>query len=378
MSDHHPEPHAADVHGHDGGPGHQHPHTHDHLHDHSRTRGPEAGPTSRLWQGLVHAVRPHSHDHADSVDNALVTSAAGIRATKVSLVVLAVTALLQVAVFAVSGSVALLADTIHNVSDAFTSVPLWIAFVLLRRPPSRRFTYGLGRVEDLAGIVIVIVIAGSAVLVAWESLQAFADPRAYGNVWLVALAGVIGFLGNEAVAVYRIRVGRRIGSAALVADGNHARTDGVTSLGVLASAVAVWLGFPLADPVIGLVIAAAILVILVGAARDVLRRLLDAVDPALVDDAAAALAAVPGVRSVDAVRMRWTGHRIRAEADVGVDAHLDVATAHGIAEHARHELLHAVKGLDDVTVHVGPAFVPGAADPHQLTDHHRVLPDARW
>ena len=353
---------------------HDHDHGHGHGHDHGHDdHGHGGGPVARLWRGVAHAARPHSHDHADSVDNALVTSAAGIRATKISLVVLAVTALLQLVVFAVSGSVALLADTIHNISDAFTSVPLWIAFVLLRRPPSRRFTYGLGRVEDLAGIVIVLFIAASAVLVAWESLQAFAGPRAYDNVGLVAVAGVIGFLGNEAIAVYRIRVGRRIGSAALVADGNHARTDGITSLGVLASAVAVWLGLPLADPVIGLVIAAAILVILVSAARDVLRRLLDAVDPALVDEAEAALAAVPGVRSVDGVRMRWTGHRIRAEADLGVDAHLDVAAAHTIAEEARHRLLHAVKGLDDVTVHVGPALAPGVADPHGLTDHHRVV-----
>lgn len=342
-------------------------------HDHAASHDHRPAGAARLRAGIAHLFRPHSHDHADSVDSALVTSAAGIRATKISLVVLAVTALLQVVVFLLSGSVALLADTIHNVSDAFTSVPLWIAFVLLRRPPSRRFTYGLGRVEDLAGIVIVLFIAASAVLVGYESLQAFADPRAYDNVWLVALAGVIGFLGNEAVAVYRIRVGRRIGSAALVADGNHARTDGITSLGVLASAVAVWLGFPLADPVIGLLIAGAILLILVGAARDVLRRLLDAVDPAMVDSAEAVLAAVPGVLAVDGVRMRWTGHRIRAEADIGVDSRLDVASAHDIAEEARHQLMHSVKGLDDVTVHVGPAHSHRATDPHGLTEHHRVV-----
>ncbi len=325
---------------------------------------------------MTHAVRPHSHDHADSVDDALVTSAAGIRATKLSLVLLAATAVLQVVVYLFSGSVALLADTIHNVSDAFTSIPLWIAFVLLRRPPSRRFTYGLGRVEDLAGIIIVLFIAASAVLVGWESIKAFADPRGYDNVLLVAVAGVIGFIGNEAVAVYRIRVGRRIGSAALVADGNHARTDGFTSLGVVVSAVGVSLGFPLADPLIGLAITAAILVILVGAARDVLRRLLDAVDPEMVDHAEQVLAGVDGVEQVDAVRMRWTGHRVRAEADVTVDEHLDVRTAHEISERARHELLHAVKGLDDVTVHVSPVHCEEHGDPHALTSHHRREPSA--
>lgn len=368
---------------------HDHPHgdhpqhgpvgTDDHGHEHAGT-GPAddhghahatRGPLARAWAGLVHAVRPHSHDHADSVDDALVTSAAGIRATKISLLLLAVTAVLQVVVFLLSGSVALLADTIHNVSDAFTSIPLWIAFVLLRRPPSRRYTYGLGRVEDLAGIVIVLFIAASAVVVGVESVRAFADPRGYDNVLLVALAGVIGFVGNEAVAVYRIRVGRRIGSAALVADGNHARTDGFTSLGVVASAVGVSLGFPLADPLVGLAITVAILVILVGAARDVLRRLLDAVDPAMVDHAERVLAGVPGVEHVEGVRMRWTGHRVRAEADVTVDPDLDVRAAHDISETARHELLHAVKGLDDVTVHVGPALGEEHGDPHGLTSHHR-------
>jgi cation diffusion facilitator family transporter len=336
-------------------------------HDHPHVPAEQAGPARRAWAALTHAVRPHSHDHADSIDDALVTSAAGIRATKVSLVILAVTAGLQIVVFLLSGSVALLADTIHNVSDAFTSIPLWIAFVLLRRPPTRRFTYGLGRVEDLAGIIIVLVIAASAALAGWQSLRAFADPRGYDNVALVAAAGLIGFVGNEAVAVYRIRAGRRIGSAALVADGKHARTDGFTSLGVLLSAVGVRLGFPLADPLVGLVITAAILVILVGAARDVLRRLVDAVDPAMVEHAEQVLAAVPGVVGVDAVRMRWTGHRIRAEADVTVDPGLDVLAGHDIAEHARHGLLHAVKGLDDVTIHVGPA-----GHPHTLTRHHRT------
>ncbi|WP_336921251.1 cation diffusion facilitator family transporter [Aquipuribacter sp. SD81] len=350
---------------------HGHEQGREHWHGHGHGHEPDRTGVARVLGHLTHAWRPHSHDHADSVDDALATSAAGIRATKVSLVLLGATALLQLVVYAFSGSVALLADTIHNLSDAFTSVPLWIAFVLVRRPPSRRFTYGLGRVEDLAGILIVLFIAASAVLVAVESVRAFADPQPFTNTWVVAAAGVIGFLGNEAVAVYRIRVGRRIGSAALVADGNHARTDGITSLGVLLSAVGVGLGFPLADPLVGLAITVAILVILVGAARDVLRRLLDAVDPELVTAAERVLRDVDGVRGVEGVRMRWTGHRIRAEADIAVDGALGLRAAHDIAEAARHELLHRVKGLDDVTVHVGPEHLPGEADPHALTHHHR-------
>jgi cation diffusion facilitator family transporter len=335
-----------------------------HGHDHEH---PRAG----VLAALRHLIRPHSHDHADSVDDALVTSAAGIRATKLSLVVLAVTAIGQAAVFVVSGSVALLADTIHNVSDAFTSIPLWIAFALRTRPPSRRYTYGLGRLEDLAGIVIVLFIAGSAVLAGIESVRALADPREYDNVLLVGLAGIIGFAGNEAVAVHRTRVGRRIGSAALIADGQHARTDGITSLGVLVSAVGAAVGLPLADPLVGLAITAAIVVILIGSARDVLRRLLDAVDPALVDATEASLREVDGVESVSGLRMRWLGHRLLAEADIHVAPALDVTAAHHIAETARHHLLHQVKGLDDVTVHVGPALGPDDPDPHDVTAHHR-------
>jgi cation diffusion facilitator family transporter len=349
---------------------------HDHGHDHPHAHGREHGRARRgrlvdLRAAVVHAVRPHSHDHVGSVDSALHTSREGIRATKVSLVLLGLTAVGQMAVVAVSGSVALLADTIHNLSDAFTSVPLWIAFALRARPPSRRYTYGLGRLEDLAGIVIVLFIAASAVVAGVESVRALADPRAYDNVLLVGIAGVLGFAGNEAVAVYRTRVGRRIGSAALVADGQHARTDGITSLGVVASAVGTAMGFPRADALVGLLITAAISLILVRSARDVLRRLLDAVDPALVDAAEASLRQVDGVRDVTGLRMRWSGHRILAEADVVVDSELDVAAGHRIAEQARHHLLHEVRGLDDVTVHVGPPAVPGEADPHDLTAHHR-------
>lgn len=311
------------------------------------------------------------HDHAGSVDNALVTSAAGIRATKASLAVLALTALAQMVVFVLSGSVALLADTIHNVSDAFTSVPLWIAFALRNRPPTRRYTYGLGRLEDLAGIVIVLFIAASAMLAGFESVRALAEPRHYDNVWLVGAAGLIGFAGNEAVAIYRTRVGRRIGSAALIADGQHARTDGITSLGVVVSAAGTAAGFALADPLVGLAITVAILVILFSSARDVLRRLLDAVDPALVERTEDALAHIEGVEAVDDVRMRWVGHRILAEADIQVDPRLDVAAAHDIAEVARHDLLHTIRGLDDITVHVGPAVGARADDPHDLTAHHR-------
>ena len=202
---------------------------------------------------------PHTHDPHDSIDDALEASAAGIRAVKISLLGLAVTAGLQLIVVMISGSVALLADTIHNVADALTAVPLWIAFALSRRPATRRYTYGYGRVEDLAGLFILIMITLSALLAGYESIRRFFEPQPVVNLLWVLIAGVIGFAGNELVALYRIRVGRRIKSAALVADGVHARTDGFTSLALVLGVIGVWLGFPLADPIAGLVISIAIL-----------------------------------------------------------------------------------------------------------------------
>jgi cation diffusion facilitator family transporter len=318
---------------------------------------------------LVSVFRPHSHDAADSVDSALESSSEGIRALKISLVVLAVTALLQLGVVAISGSVALLADTVHNFSDALTAVPLWIAFAWGRRAPTRRFTYGYGRAEDLAGVFIVAMIALSAAVAGYESVGRLLNAQPVDNVGWVIVAGVVGFAGNELVAVYRIRVGRRIGSAALVADGLHARTDGFTSLAVVAGALGVLLGFPLADPIVGLAITVVILVVLKGAATDIYRRLMDAVDPGLVDAAEASLRAVPGVEDVEDLRLRWVGHRIRAETGLVVDARLDVVTAHAIATEAHHRLLHDVPRLTEVTVHVGPSGQHGA-EHHAGLAHH--------
>ena len=344
-----------------------HPHDeqgHDHPHgDHEHATG---------IKGFALSIfKPHSHDAADSVDSALESSKEGIRALKISLVALGLTALAQAILVVFTGSVALLADTIHNFSDALTAVPLWIAFALARRTPTKRYTYGYGRAEDLAGVFIVFMIAVSAVVAGWESVRRLVDPQEMSNVWVVFAAGVIGFLGNEAVAVYRIRVGRRIGSAALVADGLHARTDGFTSLAVAAGAIGVAAGFPLADPIVGLLITVAILFVLRGAARDIYRRLMDAVDPALTDSAEATVRSTPGVVDVEHVRLRWIGHRMSADVGVVVDEHLDVVAAHDIANEAEHRLLHSVAKLDDVIVHVSPSTMSGR-DHHESLGHHRV------
>jgi cation diffusion facilitator family transporter len=318
-----------------------------HSHDHSHVAH-EHHHTARLKGWLQNLFVPHSHDSADSVDDALESSSRGIRAVKISLLGLGATSLFQVAIVLISGSVALLADTVHNFSDALTAVPLWIAFVLGRRPASRTFTYGLGKAEDLAGLFIVAMIALSAVVAAVESIRRFFEPQPVHNLGWVLAAGLVGFAGNEMVAIYRIRVGRRIGSAALLADGIHARTDGFTSLAVVAGVVGIWLGFPLADPIVGLLISAAIGVLLWGTVRDVGRRLLDGVDPALSDRLSALVAenAPEGSSS----RLRWSGHRLHAEITIPATGgtHLGefAAVAHDMEAKARRSL----RNLGSVTV----------------------------
>lgn len=290
-------------------------------------------------------LKPHSHDAADSIDDALESNAQGIRAVKISLVVLGVTAIAQLAIVLVSGSVALLADTVHNFSDALTAVPLWVAFALGRRAATRRHTYGFGRAEDLAGLFVVLMIALSAVVAAVESIRRLFEPQPLEHVGWVLAAGVVGFAGNEIVAIYRIRVGRRIGSAALVADGAHARADGFTSLAVVVGAVGVMLGFPLADPIVGLVISAAIVVLLIGTVKSIGARLMDAVEPAKVDAVEHALVETPGVLSASEVRLRWVGHRLEGSARVIV-ADSSLSAAEVVAHAAEHAAEHAVPGLD--------------------------------
>jgi cation diffusion facilitator family transporter len=336
----------------------------DHAHGHVHAGGPE------VVGRLRHMLRPHSHDVTGKVDAALASSTEGIRAVWISLAVLGGTALLQAAVVSVSGSVALLGDMLHNAADALTAVPLGIAFVVGRRPPTRRYTYGYGRAEDLAGIVIVVFIAASSALAAYEAITRLAHPRPVTGLIAVAAAAVIGFTGNELVAQHRIRVGRRIGSAALVADGLHARTDGFTSLAVLLGVGGVAVGWDWADPVVALLITVAILAVLRHAAREIYRRLMDAVDPVLVEQAEQALRATPGVLGVGQVRLRWIGHQLRAECEVVVDTGASLVQAHQAAVSAEHNLLHALPRLAAALVHADPQAQAGS-------DHHAVLASRR-
>ncbi|WP_433306364.1 cation diffusion facilitator family transporter [Actinoplanes sp. CA-030573] len=297
----------------------------------------------------------HSHDSAGKVDAALETSRAGMRALWISLAGLGVTAALQAVIVMASGSVALLGDAVHNVADALTAVPLGVAFWLGRRAATRAYTYGFGRAEDVAGVLIVLVIAGSAIATAWFALERLAHPREMTHLPWVLAAGVVGFLGNEGVARYRVVVGRRIGSAALVADGLHARTDGFTSLAVVLAAAGTWAGWRWADPVVGLAITVAIGYVLKDAGREVCHRLMDRVEPALVDRAERALRGVPGVREVTGLRLRWIGHRLDGEATVVVDDGLSLIAAHDIAADAEHRLSHDLPRLGGFRVHPDPA-----------------------
>jgi cation diffusion facilitator family transporter len=319
------------------------------------------------------SVQSHDHTHG-TTDPRLLTIQRGIWAVKWSLVGLAVTAVFQIVVVLFSNSVALLADTIHNFGDAATAIPLWIAFTLARRKPSSRFTYGYGRVEDWAGVLVVLVILFSAVVAGYQSVERLLRPQPIEHLWAVIVASIIGFAGNELVAIFRIRVGKEINSAALIADGYHARVDGLTSLAVLFGAIGVWLGYPLADPFVGLLITVAIVRIVWESGKTVLPRLLDGVDPEVVDEIRHVANHVQGVCDVTDVRARWLGHRLHAEVNLAVSLEMSVAEAHAIALESRHQLLHHLPYLSNVTIHIDPDNLSGEEN-HRITVHtHEDLP----
>ena len=315
----------------------------------------------------------HGHTHG-RVDPSILTTQRGIWAIKWSFVGLFATAVFQVVIVLLSGSVALLADTIHNLGDAVTAIPLWVAFTLGRRKPSERFTYGLGRVEDLAGVAIVLIILLSAIVAGYESINRLFHPQKVEHLWAVMVASIIGFAGNEGVAIFRIKVGKEMGSAALIADGYHARVDGFASLAVLVGALGIWVGYPIADPIVGLLITIIILRIVWESGRAVFTRLLDGTDPEIIDEIKHAVNHTTGVHDVTEVRVRWSGHRLHAELNVTVSPGLSVEKGHEIAKEVRHQLLHHLRYLSNATIHIDPANASGE-DHHHISEHaHGDLP----
>ena len=342
--------------------------THQHN-DHDHHEDEHKHSVNPIIEWFQHTFTPHDHGYQTAaLDSALATDR-GIQAVKVSLVALLLTAAFQMGIVAISGSVALLADTIHNFSDALTAIPLGIAFTLSRRARNSRYTYGYGRAEDIAGVIIVLMILFSAFQAIYQSILKLIDPQPISNLGWVAGAAVIGFLGNELVAIYRIRTGKEIGSAALVADGNHARADGFTSLAVLAGAIGVWLGYPLLDPIVGLGIGVAILMIVWKSAQDMYYRVMDAVDPEITRSVQNIASKPNGVMDVSNVAIRWVGHRQRAELHITVDCQMPTCESHQIAEQARHDLLHAMPALADATIHVDPCKCERCGEPHVAAHH---------
>jgi cation diffusion facilitator family transporter len=328
-------------------------HSHDHAHDEHNDHN--------------HGHEGHGHEHG-RVDADLYGNRAGLRAVQISTAGMLLVSLIQLVIALLGGSAGLFADALHNLGDVLTTVALWIAFVVSNRAANRRYTYGYYRSEDLAGIFIVLVIIGSAVAGAVESIFKLTSGNVPTQIYLSMIAAAIGCIGNEVLAQYKIRVGRRINSVPLMADGQHSRIDGLTSLAALIGLIGVRLGFPLADPIAGLIITLVILSVVYSTGRSVLQRLLDAVDPRVVPTIIETAGEVQGVEAVTDVRARWVGHTLHIAMNIEVDAQLTLLQAHEIAEEVRHQLFHNIAGVSEVIVHTDPSSASG--DYHQELAHH--------
>lgn len=280
------------------------------------------------------------------------TSESGIMATEWSVIILTLTAVIQFVIVSLSGSMALMGDTIHNFSDALSALPLWLAFFLQKLQPDKRYTHGFGRFEDLAGIFIVASIILSGVVVGFESIMRLIHPEKIQYIPAVIVAAFIGFLGNEAVAMFRLKVGREISSAALVADGYHARLDGLLSLSVVLGCAGIGLGFPQADAFIGVFMS--VLTLWAGweLAGTIMKRLVDEVDPQLLCAISEEALKQPGIKGIDSVKARFSGHRLRVELVVNVDGGLSVENAQRTAEALRRGLMDAMPVIEHVSIEI--------------------------
>ncbi len=336
-----------------------HDHDHDHGHDHDHAHGHDHGNHSHTHLpgvlGWAQQTFFHSHDVHEKVDSVMESNERGFWATKWALVSLGVTTIIQIIIFYFSGSTALFADTVHNLGDGANSIPLLIAFWLQRRVASRTYTYGYGRSEDLAGMVILISIAASAIVAGVESIRKLINPEPMDYLGWVAAAAIVGFIGNELVAILQIRTGRQIGSAALIADGQHARIDGFTSLAVLIAVFGTLLGAPIIDPIIGLLITITIVGILWQSSKSIFRRTLDGIEPSILEEIEHAPMHVDGVVAVKNARARWSGHKVFTDLEVEVDAELSVQDATAITSRVREALADHVPAFGDAVISLSPA-----------------------
>ncbi len=317
-----------------------------------------------------HEHHSHSHTHG-AVDPSIFSNERGIRAVKWSFVILFITASFQAVIVVLSGSVGLLADTIHNFGDAATAIPLAIAFTLARRKSTKRFTYGYGRVEDFAGVIIVLIIFASAIVAGYESIDRFFHHKTITYLWVVAAASLTGFAGNEAAAVLRIKTGKQINSAALIADGYHARVDGITSLAVLAGVIGTALGYPITDTIVGLIITVMILKIVWDSGKTIFTRMLDGVEPNIIDEIIHAAKHTKEVKEITEVRARWLGHVLHAELNITVSPGLSVEQGHKIAMDVQKELLHHLNYLSNAVIHIDPSNASG--EKHHVIKEHEYL-----
>jgi cation diffusion facilitator family transporter len=317
------------------------------------------------------AGHSHSSAHYGNAD--------AIRAVVVSAIALGIAAVAEITASILSGSASVLADGLHNAGDVLTSFILLFTFALVRRPATRRFSSGYGRFEDVATLLIVVVIIITAAIAATESVYKFIHPVAYSNIALSLGAALIGVVANLGVSEYKVRVGRGIGSESLEADGIHSRIDALVSAGAFAGIGLAGLGLAIADPIIGILITVAIVFALAGTVRQLFYRMMDAVDPTIVDELTSAAKSVPGVLAVHDVRPRWVGRELVATMHVDMDRNSTLENAHAIAMRVEDAICHEVPAAR-VEIHMDPGTTPHThtvvgtpledEDDHNHDQHH--------
>ena len=290
----------------------------------------------------------HSHDHG-----AVYGNRDAVRAVIVSAVALGTASALEFAAALAGHSASVFAAGLHNAGDVLTTFVLLASFWIARRPATRRFTSGFGRIEDVATLVIVLVIVVTAAAAFGESVRRFFVREDYGSIPFSLFAAGVGIVANLAVSEYKIRVGRGLGSTALQADGVHSRIDAVVSLGAFAGIGLAGLGWRLADPIAGVLITLAIIYVLAGTVRDLFYRMMDAVDPEVIGEMTARAADVEGVLAVHDVSARWVGRELWAVMHIDCDPEATLQEAHDVVERVQHEVSHSIE-LGRLDVHMDP------------------------